>query len=47
MLQARYQWVLSMVKLKLLCGESHTGVMEQVNAFGSDLHAVLLGSAKK
>ncbi len=23
------------------------GVMEQVNAFGSDLHAVLLGSAKK
>ena len=32
LLQARYQWVLSMVKLKLLCGESHAGVMEQVNA---------------
>jgi outer membrane protein TolC len=32
LLQARYQWVLSMVKLKLLCGESHTGVMEQINA---------------
>ena len=32
LLQARYQWVLSMVKLKLLCGESHAGVMEQINA---------------
>jgi len=32
LLQARYQWVLSMVKLKLLCGESHAGVMAQINA---------------